>query len=67
MELDPSDENKDNSSILNQSDILLETPEALALQKTQAELRTKLKHSPTRDKQAKCLPKGVSTLILSFS
>ncbi|CAH8603514.1 unnamed protein product [Schistosoma rodhaini] len=62
-DVDPSDENKDNSSILNQSDILLETPEALALQKTQAELRTKLKHSPTRDKQAKCLAKGPSKQI----
>ncbi|CAH8582685.1 unnamed protein product [Schistosoma guineensis] len=66
-EVDFSDENKDNSSILNQSDILLETPEALALQKTQAELRTKLKHSPTRDKQAKCLPKGPSKQIETVS
>ncbi|CAH8296992.1 unnamed protein product, partial [Schistosoma turkestanicum] len=60
-ELDPSsdDNNKDNSNILNESDILLETPEALALQKTQAELRSKLKHlSTTHEKQVKSLPKG---------
>ncbi|KAH8872670.1 Protein HIRA [Schistosoma japonicum] len=62
-DIDHSDENKDHSSLLNQSDILLETPEALALQKTQAELRTKLKHSLTQEKQMKCLPKGPSKQI----
>ncbi|VDQ07392.1 unnamed protein product [Trichobilharzia regenti] len=35
------------------------------MQKTQAELRTKLKNPPTRTKQLKSLPTGVST-ILSF-
>ncbi|CAH8580872.1 unnamed protein product [Heterobilharzia americana] len=62
-EVDSLDENKDISGILNQSDILLETPEALALQKTQAELRTKLKNSPTGEKQSLCLPKGPSKQI----
>ncbi|CAH8857590.1 unnamed protein product, partial [Trichobilharzia szidati] len=63
LSTDPTDENKDNSGVLNESDILLETPEALALQKTQAELRTKLKNPPTRTKEVKSLPRGPSQQI----